>query len=117
MYPHSVSLCFGSLLSSSHSGIQAPSLGSLGVVMETGRQARPGMAGWNWGRWAGRLGWRGGIRLSWLLASSGVKTKCELLYPVSPSAPQGEKKFVSALEPDAGIGHRGQSRLGNRTLG
>lgn len=35
------SLC----LSSSHPGIQAPSLGSLGVVMETGRQARPGEAG------------------------------------------------------------------------
>lgn len=32
-------------LSSSHPSIQAPSLGSLGVVMETGRQARPGKVG------------------------------------------------------------------------
>lgn len=37
-------------LSSSHPGIQAPSLGSLGVVMETGRQARPGEAGGTKGR-------------------------------------------------------------------
>lgn len=36
---------FGLCLSSSHPGIQAPSLGSFGVVMETGRQARPGKAG------------------------------------------------------------------------
>lgn len=37
-------------LASSHPGIQAPSLGSLGVVMETGRQARPGKTGATKGR-------------------------------------------------------------------
>ena len=41
---------FGLHLASSHPGIQAPSLGSFGVVMETGRQARPGKAGGTKGR-------------------------------------------------------------------
>lgn len=39
---------------SSHPGIQAPSLGSLGVVMETGRQVRPGKAGGTKERKGGR---------------------------------------------------------------
>lgn len=43
--PHSVSLCSGPPLSSSHPSIQAPSLGSLGVVMETGGKTRQG--GWD----------------------------------------------------------------------
>lgn len=41
---------FGLCLASSNPVIQAPSLGSFGVVMETGRQARPGKAGGTKGR-------------------------------------------------------------------